>query len=77
MMFFTDLGRPISWGWNIKAKNLHSRVIWCNFYHNAAAVPTALGVSFSPLFLPSFLKPEKNAKTKSWDQEGKELFKIN
>lgn len=59
MMLLTDLGRPMSWGWNIKAKNLNSREIWCNFYHNAAVVLTGLGVSF---FLYSFLKPEKDAK---------------
>lgn len=28
-------------------------------------------------FIPSSLKPEKDTKTKSWEQEGKELYKIN
>lgn len=79
-MFLTDLGSPISRGWNLKAKNLNSRVTWCNFYRDAAVLMIGLGFSVSPSPPPapsSLFKPEEDTETVSRDQEGKELFTVN
>lgn len=78
MVFLIDLGRPISRGCNLKAKNLNSLITWCTFDHYAAALMTGLefSICYSGFFFLSPFKPKEDIETKSWDQKHKGLFAI-
>lgn len=72
MRFFTHLGRPISQGWNSKAKNLNSQITWCNLYWCSSPNDT-FGV-FCLLIRWIFcfcLKPEEDSETNSQMEETK------